>query len=911
MRNFKKFLALVLAMLMVSACAVSVSAFADQPEVDASSNAVAINTLANLGVLVGDGNGDFRPDDTLRRDEAAVIFSKLLAGKEGMKVEWTKGTSCLFDDVDAQWSFTAINFAYTKGVMTGIGDNKFDPTGAFTIEQALTAVVKAFPAALSDYAALEKASPASYWATNYIAVAEAYGLADNLGTIFYDQNCTRAQLAQIAYNQYENYALLKTGFNLKTMKGGALSYDSTGVYLKNDSNTPKQVSFSIDAFKAAMAQFGIEGEYTDYAGAELFDCDYIDGKVYSLKISSSVKEVALAVVKENNANTEVVTVDDVKYAVSDGIGGADFDIGGTASMTKVAIYVDGAAYVAKADLPTFFKAIAADTDKNGLWDRIDVTTYTYGFITKAADQLKISDTKKIDNIIIKNGEDSAKDFDNKDGADVTKSIEVKFTGKEFAFSDKVPVIYYQTKDTNTGLYTVDVIEVAKEVSGKLTAYSNANKYVAIDGVKYTFFEGKTAPDNMTLNQTTYIYTLAGKFFAVNEDKTYTDIDLFVDNVVVKDGKAVVTGYVKDTLKTMTITVDGWKNDAKAGRLEPIGAIELYNKPADKLFNGKVYLGVANKDGALTARDGSKFDGKVDFVEGQLYSFKKTDDGVYYIGTDASTLAAYATATASGAKVKVSGGYVYVNDSASYKFDSASAVIMYKNTVAADNKNYYAQTYAQVTTFAEKEGVDFALLLDASDNKKVKMMWISNTGTGIATTDAINALAAGETIVQVIDGTIQETDYTYDSYKAVDILTGKECTVKTTSVLTAGKYYIVKDGLVTDADAAATDYSAGLWVKDVTVNVGSDLEMKKTACATFVNKNTAADGKVTYTTATKADATTFDLSTTITIYTADASGIITTKDGAAVVAKTDDVLTQGLTKSFTAYCVGSTLIIINK
>ena len=36
MRNFKKFLALVLAMLMVSACAVSVSAYNDQAAIDAT-----------------------------------------------------------------------------------------------------------------------------------------------------------------------------------------------------------------------------------------------------------------------------------------------------------------------------------------------------------------------------------------------------------------------------------------------------------------------------------------------------------------------------------------------------------------------------------------------------------------------------------------------------------------------------------------------------------------------------------------------------------------------------------------------------------------------------------------------------------------------------------------------------------
>ena len=923
MRNLKKFLALVLAMLMVSACAVSVSAFDDQKSVDASVNALGINTLANLNVLVGDGNGDFRPNDTLRRDEAAVVFSKLLAGKEGMKVEWTKGTSCLFDDVEAQWSFTAINFAYTKGVMTGIGDNLFNPEGTLTIEEALTATVKAFPKALAKYLELEKANPANYWATNYVAAAEQCGLTAGLDTIFYDQDCTRAQLAQIAYNLYEDNTAkadgglkLKDNFGLTSVVGATLSYDDKGVYLNK--GAADEVSFSIDAFKAAMAQFGIEGEYADYANAELFECDYIEGKVYSLKISSANKEVELAVVKDADGNnTDVVTVDGEKFAVTAGVGGTTFTIGGTAAMTTIDITVDGVAYAAKADLPDFFKAIAVDSNLDGVWDKVNVTSYTYGFITKAADQLTISSTKKIDNIIIYNDDDdpATPEFDateafNNKAATEADSIEVKLTGKEFAFSTKVPVVYYETTDTNTGLHTVDVIEVAQEVSGKLTAYSVANKYVAIDGVKYSFFTGKTAPANMTLNQTTYIYTLAGKFFAVNEDKTYTDINLFVDDVVVKDGKAVITGYDKDTFKVTTITVDGWLNADKNGRLEAIAGIEELKKDAsDKVVNGQVWLGVANKDGAKVARDNSKFDGKVGFAEGQLYSFKKTDDGIFYIGTDATPvmLDAYAANESGTDKIKVSGGYVYFDGHALKKFNSASAVIMYKNDLAADNENFYAQTYAQVTSFAEKNNVEYAFLLDTADALNVKMMWIKNTGTGVKTTDKITALASGETIVQIINGDVQETDYTYDSYKAVDVLTGKECTVKTDKTVVVGNFYIVKEGLIIDAGYAATD-----WVRsDVTVTVSNDLELKKTALTTYVNKIKAADGTISYESKQNTSETTFDLSTTITIYKADSTGLISVKDGAAEVEKVDDVLTQNSAKTFTAYCVGKTLIIINK
>ena len=108
MRNFKKFLALVLAMLMVSACAVSVSAaYADQADIDASGYADAVAALTDLGVVKGNGES-FGPNGTLTRAEAAVIAAKLVAGAKGQSYAWTSAT-CQFADVDAAWAYAYIN----------------------------------------------------------------------------------------------------------------------------------------------------------------------------------------------------------------------------------------------------------------------------------------------------------------------------------------------------------------------------------------------------------------------------------------------------------------------------------------------------------------------------------------------------------------------------------------------------------------------------------------------------------------------------------------------------------------------------------------------------------------------------------------------------------------------------------
>ena len=165
MRNFKKFLALVLAMLMVSACAVSVSAaFTDQAAIDKTDFAAAVEMLELLGVIKGDENKNFNPNNTLRRDEAAVMISKLVAGAEGQSMDWTAATT-KFDDVDAEWSFAYINYVADRKIMIGT-DKGFEPTRELQLDEAIALALKAAnPAKVREVEVQYAQSPTSYWAT--------------------------------------------------------------------------------------------------------------------------------------------------------------------------------------------------------------------------------------------------------------------------------------------------------------------------------------------------------------------------------------------------------------------------------------------------------------------------------------------------------------------------------------------------------------------------------------------------------------------------------------------------------------------------------------------------------------------------------------------------------------------------
>lgn len=89
-----------------------------------------------LGIVNGKGDGKFIPGDPVTRQEAALMLSQVYArlGGEIPKVE-----AAAFADHDevAGWAMDAVAFMSDNRIVTGKGDNKFDPLGNASIQEAL------------------------------------------------------------------------------------------------------------------------------------------------------------------------------------------------------------------------------------------------------------------------------------------------------------------------------------------------------------------------------------------------------------------------------------------------------------------------------------------------------------------------------------------------------------------------------------------------------------------------------------------------------------------------------------------------------------------------------------------------------------------------------------------------------
>lgn len=185
MRNLKKFLALVLAMLMIVSAAATVSAFSDVAE--DNQYATAIDDLVEKKIINGVGDDKFDPDGSVTRWQMALMIARALTADD--TIDWSKGTQ-LFADVD-QW-YGAINYAYSKGIVTGIGNNLFAPNEGIKYHDALIMALRAL-----GYTVDVTGDP--YYLAGFFK-AEELGLTANVDIEKADKALTRAETAQILYN---------------------------------------------------------------------------------------------------------------------------------------------------------------------------------------------------------------------------------------------------------------------------------------------------------------------------------------------------------------------------------------------------------------------------------------------------------------------------------------------------------------------------------------------------------------------------------------------------------------------------------------------------------------------------------------------------------------------------------------
>ena len=133
----KKLIALILAVMLLLACAIPAQA-ADSRKVEAAA------VLYDLGLFQGtgtnaDGTPDFSLDRAAKRAEGVTLLVRLLGiGEETLK----NASDAPFSDVPG-WAKPYVNFAYENDLTKGISADKLGANDAVTAAQYLTFVLRA------------------------------------------------------------------------------------------------------------------------------------------------------------------------------------------------------------------------------------------------------------------------------------------------------------------------------------------------------------------------------------------------------------------------------------------------------------------------------------------------------------------------------------------------------------------------------------------------------------------------------------------------------------------------------------------------------------------------------------------------------------------------------------------------
>ena len=201
MKNFKRILALVLAVMMVATSVVAISAAEADDKV--AYNETAVVRLNKLGIFQGTTNG-LEADKNVTRAEMAQFTGRVMTGKVETNYWENYQNSTTFKDID-MWAEGAIAYAYENGVVVGRSEDTFDPNGNVTYQEALTMVVRSL-----GYTGLS-------YPNGFINKAIKLGLTDGIANVNYADAAVRGVIATILYNAlYAEDSLFADNFDLES-----------------------------------------------------------------------------------------------------------------------------------------------------------------------------------------------------------------------------------------------------------------------------------------------------------------------------------------------------------------------------------------------------------------------------------------------------------------------------------------------------------------------------------------------------------------------------------------------------------------------------------------------------------------------------------------------------------------------
>ena len=191
MKNLKKLISVIIAVIMIVGSFATVSA-ADYKDVESTDSFYkAINVLSGLGIVNGDDEGNFNPKNDIKRSEMVALVCRAM-GETDIA---TNSASNAFADVAANhWAAGYIAWGVNRGIVNGMGDGTFAPDASVSYQDAVVMIMRA----LGFDRIAQRAQNGGYPA-GYLKLASQRGVLKDAG---YDNQAAapREVVAQLIYN---------------------------------------------------------------------------------------------------------------------------------------------------------------------------------------------------------------------------------------------------------------------------------------------------------------------------------------------------------------------------------------------------------------------------------------------------------------------------------------------------------------------------------------------------------------------------------------------------------------------------------------------------------------------------------------------------------------------------------------
>ena len=527
----KKLLALVLALVMsLSLVTISNAAYSDKADIDLKE---AVDVLSAVGVFEG-SDGKFDPKANLTREQAAKLVAYLQLGQKS--ADALVGGNKFTDVAANRWSAGYVDYCATTGVVAGVGNGQFNPTGSLTALQFGKMLLVCL-----GYDAKAEGLTGADWQINTSKLMTSAKLLKGLDSVKATEVITREQAAQMMLNA------LKAPTVEYDTKGSTITINGAVIGIGGSKATYVTATVAEDSTvkNIGKTQLTNSNEYTVELGEKLFS---------NLKLNRTadafMRPATKWTLKAETIGTYADTPD-LTYTAGTKIGTIYSDLGLSDGISKknVTEYVDGDYAGAFA-----YDIVKGSKDKvggNGVLLNVyyddDAETITFvevnTYIGKVTAAYPDTTTK-----------DAYVKIKNMDGYSCPGA------GKEFeteSFKKNDVVAYtYSAKD---GENSIQSMALAEKVTGAMSTYTISGN-VTVGGTKYDAnkMSVSTVKDTVAAVDKGDDVTI---YLDANGYVLYVDADADVKYAVVLNYKTKV-GDLNDETKAKLLFTDGTTKTVK-------------------------------------------------------------------------------------------------------------------------------------------------------------------------------------------------------------------------------------------------------------------------------------------------------------------------------------------------------------